>query len=222
MRAWQAAQKAEREWWRRTLERMGKLRKEQPWPVFRDASIGYAGRRLRPILEAHNRAEKIDSVDTVLVEFGSGPIPLCSAWVGPRRRIAVDPLFSYYQKYTGLPCVGESLGVEFVKCKAEAFVFEEPADIVFMSNCLDHCDDPGKAIRNSLWNLTEGGYILLDVVARAAGTDAKHPHGWANPDALRFWLYRIPGLPDFTIPYITPANNRLFAKIVREASGEAT
>lgn len=183
---WEKAQLAEVKWWQNEFQTAidRKLLRKSIYKV-------YPYNRLRGILEAHCRDndDKFTDEGKNFLEIGSGPYPFIFCYPKAKKRVAVDPLFDLYAKYTGFKSGDKHHGVRFVKSKIEDFEYykEKVFDVAFMSNCIDHLDDPAKGLSVVMKYLKDTGFILIDFYVRNPEPPL-HPWGWPTIGAFENWF----------------------------------
>lgn len=222
--AWELAQEAERAWWMKCLTGWQKQLVDADRKTRETAFRRYAKTRFLPVWQMHVRKpeDRMDFARTDIVEVGSGPVPLITVLVNARRRVAVDPLFSFYADYTHFRPGRKNLGVHFVQDRAEEYTPRRPVDFILLSNVLDHCEDPALVLKNCVGGLKPGGAVLLDVILRPADKlpRMEHPHGWTCAKDIE-QLINETDLPPISVPYwrqLKAGTGRLFLRIVRSVT----
>jgi len=181
---WEVAQKGEMKFWAHALDILP-LSSE-----LEKVERNYAAERANACFTVHGEPYAFYIEAKTCLEVGSGPYPFLLAWTNAKKRIAIDPLFSYYSKFTTLKANEKHNGVFFFDGKAEDFEYkkERAFDIIICSNSIDHCDEPNKVRDMMMRNLAQGGRIYIDLYLRAPASEAVHPHGWETPEAFCNWF----------------------------------
>lgn len=193
---WKEAQISEKKFWEHSMQRFPVKEK-----AIKDLFIHYSNRRMKELFDAHgehNKPNEAQLENKFILEMGSGPIPFITCWNKAKYRLAIDPLFSYYKQWTKMEPYQKNLGVHFWEGKIEDFTFwrKRQFDILIMSNCLDHCDNPVKAFTKALDHMNyPNGVFYFDNYIRKPFTiqDKAHPHGWENLKVLEQWMAKYWG-----------------------------
>lgn len=116
--------------------------------------------------------------DTRVLDLGCGG---CGILLGLERGrlIGVDPLMDRYLKK--FPFLAERGDIEWVSGAAEEVRFDEPFDVVFCINALDHVYDPGRVVRNIAESLRPGGHCVVTM----------NSHNTRLFRAYYAWFYRL-------------------------------
>lgn len=188
---WVKAQEAEIQWWllhfkheRYTSDSEGKEKMRT-----------YAKEQMENLLSRHHPLPEGAIDRAVCLEVGSGPIPYLIAWPEAKLRLAIDPLFSQYTAFNHYKMGEKNLGVWCHPFKAENFHYWRKVkfDIIICTNVLDHCDDPRIVLEMMMNNLSDYGFILMDVFLREAKLRDEHPHGWKDVVEFERWIKPILG-----------------------------
>lgn len=121
--------------------------------------------RIDPTTEICQRvASYLKTGNELILDVGAGPLTvLGKMWKGERLSItACDALGSHYKSI--MDKYGIAPIVETEQCKAEDLVLKYGMgefDLVHAQNCIDHCEDPVRAIFEMVSVCRKGGTVLL-------------------------------------------------------------
>ena len=122
-------------------------------------------------------AEKLIGLDdnTWILEVGGGAIGHIR-WFPKAQLFAIDPLRELFEeRLANLDLSGYNVrsDVTYLGGRAEEFEVggEEipPFELILILNCLDHCDDPGKALDALRPTLSIGGYMFESTTVFSGG-----------------------------------------------------
>jgi len=126
-----------------------------------------------------------------VLDAGCGPAGIFTI-LDQQRVTALDPLLNKYAKE--LPHFDPSKYnyCLFVNQSLEEYITQEPFDLIFCINAINHVDDISKAIKNLALNLRPGGklimtidahnYSLLKKIFQCIPGDILHPHQYDLAD----------------------------------------
>lgn len=144
---WMTAQSYEKQWWENRAEGLDL-----------EFYQAYAA-NLRHELEGFLCIDR----DTSILEIGSGAAGILT-FLNSNARYAIDPLESFYST---VPRFVEFRDphIKYNATKAEELPFDDHMfDLVINDNVLDHCEDPGRVLREMRRVLKDEGVIYLRLV----------------------------------------------------------
>jgi len=184
---WNAAQFAERNWWKNYL----KNKEVAPY-------LEWKKTYWQQLLTVCSRYFQVKAGDRIL-DAGCGPAGMFMLF-NEYRTVAFDPLIHSYEK--DLPHFSTALypQVEFVEAGLEDFQTSEKFDVLFCMNAINHVKDIEASYDNLLSHAASGAWIVITIDAhnhsffkhlfRLLPGDILHPHQYDLKEYQAFMTQR--------------------------------
>lgn len=168
---WKIAQAAEIRWWQRYLG-------NKPKADYLAWKKSYWKKLLRDINIVPEKFERV-------LDAGCGPAGIFTVCEN-QELAALDPLLDDYEKKLAHFDRSDYPGIQFYNMPLEAFEPEQPYDLVFCLNAINHVADLDACFRNLKRCTTKGGTLVISIDAhnyrffkalfRLLPGDILHPH----------------------------------------------
>lgn len=119
-----------------------------------------------PMLAKQMGLSYLDTSNMIIFDIGAGPLRGVSSVVPAKKRVPIDPLADSYSEYFNTQ--------GYWNKKAEEIKEElQEADLIIITNALDHCEDPIKVLYN-IKDFTK--YSTYVAMYHAIDNAITHPH----------------------------------------------
>lgn len=131
-----------------------------------------------PMLAKQMGLTHLDTSKMTIFDIGAGPLRGVSSVIPAKKRIPIDPLTNEYSKYFNTQ--------GYWNKKAEEVKEElQEADLIIITNALDHCEDPRVVLQNIRSFTKYSTYVAMYHAIDNAITHPHPAHKWnINPQLV--------------------------------------